>query len=35
MCAHRVTSDPLFDKSKCIGNDAFGDPKSHDMLISQ
>ena len=35
------TCDPLSrclnksDKSKCIGNDAFGDRKSSDMLISQ
>ena len=35
------TSDPLSrclnksDKSKCIGNDAFGDRKSRDTLISQ
>ena len=35
------TSDPLSrclnkgDKSKCIGNNAFGDRKSRDTLISQ
>ena len=35
------TSDPLSrylnksDESKCIGNDAFGDQKSRDTLISQ
>ena len=35
------TSDPLSrclnksDKSKSIGNEAFGDRKSRDMLISQ
>ena len=36
MCAHGGTSDPLSRckiKSKCIGNDAFGDRKSCDMLI--
>ena len=46
MCAHgggggRGASDPLSrclnksDESKCIGNDAFGDRKSCDTLISQ
>ena len=41
-CVHMGgTSDPLSrclnksDKSKCIGNDAFGDQKSRDTLISQ
>ena len=38
MCAHGGTSDPLsrcIIKSKCIGNNAFGDRKSHGTLISQ
>ena len=38
MCAHGGTSDPLsrcIIKSKCIGNDAVGDRKSRDTLISQ
>ena len=33
MCAQRGTSDPLsrcIIKSKCIGNNAFGDRKSHE-----
>ena len=33
MCAHGGMSDPLsrcIIKSKCIGNDAFGDRKSRD-----
>ena len=37
MCAHGGTSDPLsrcIIKSKCIGNDAVGDRKSRDTLIS-
>ena len=41
-CVHMGRgSDPLSrclnksDKSKCIGNDAFGDRKSRDTLISQ
>ena len=38
-CVHMgIRSDPLsrcIIKSKCIGNDAFGDRKSRDMLISQ
>ena len=39
-CVHMGgTSDPLSrcysDKSKCIGNDAFGDRKSRDTIISQ
>ena len=38
MCAHGGTSDPFsrcIIKSKCIGNDAVGDRKSRDTLISQ
>ena len=38
MCAQEGTSDPLsrcIIKSKSIGNDASGDRKSRDMLISQ
>ena len=38
MCSHGETSDPLsrcIIKSKCIGNDAFGDRKSRETLISQ
>ena len=38
LCAHGGTSDPLsrcIIKSKCVGNDTFGDQKSCDTLISQ
>ena len=38
MCTWGGTSDPLsrcLNKSKCIGNIAFGDRKSRDTLISQ
>ena len=41
MCTWGGTSDPLSrcinksNKSKCIGNDAFGDRKSRDTLTSQ
>ena len=37
-CAHGGTSDRLsrcIIKSKCIGNDAFGNRKSRDTLFSQ
>ena len=41
MCAHGGMSDPLFRsfnrliKANVFGNDAFGDRKSGDTLISQ
>ena len=41
MCTWGGMSDPLSrcvnksNKSKCIGNDAFGDRKSRDTLISR